>query len=68
MYRKFYISKQLNKEIEIKKYMTQKKTLIYTFHYWEAFCRGGGFCLGAYVRGAFVLDPKETILPQQILI
>jgi hypothetical protein len=41
MYRKFYISKQLNKEIEIKKYMTQKKPLIYTFHYW----------------GAFILDP-----------
>ena len=46
--RKFYISEQLNKETEIKKYIRhKKKPLTYTFHYWGAFC-----------WGAFVLDPK----------
>ena len=29
------------------------KTLIYTFHYWVAFCQG------AFVQGAFVLDPYQ---------
>jgi hypothetical protein len=47
--RKFYISEQLNKETEIKKYIWHKKNTINLY-----FLLSGGFCPEAYV-----LDPNQ---------
>ena len=61
--RKFYISEQLNKETEIKKYIWhKKKPLAYTFHYWGAFFRGG-LCLGG-----FCPRPKVPLVIQFLIL